>query len=133
MEKSIKLHIDINGNQVDFPIGKEQIEISAFTADYKRMGNAPTITCTVKYPTCLDNEWTYGVYTMFNDERFYFDEAGYLTPDGIEIEKGTVVTDSVTSDQLQDFLENKLGLVHHRFKRGYKNVINEAVRLNKEG
>lgn len=71
MEKSIKLHIDINGNQVDFPIGKEQIEISAFTADYKRMGNAPTITCTVKYPTCLDNEWTYGVYTMFNGERFY--------------------------------------------------------------
>ena len=45
----------------------------------------------------------------------------------------TVVTDSVTSDQLQDFLENKLGLVHHRFKRGYRNVINESVRLNKEG
>lgn len=45
----------------------------------------------------------------------------------------TVVTDSVTSDQLKDFLENKLGLVHHRFKRGYRNVINESVRLNKEG
>jgi len=45
----------------------------------------------------------------------------------------TVVTDSVTSDQLQDFLENKLGLVHHRFKRGYRNVINESVRLNNEG
>ena len=45
----------------------------------------------------------------------------------------TVVTDSVTSDQLQEFLENKLGLVHHRFKRGYRNVINESVRLNKEG
>ncbi len=45
----------------------------------------------------------------------------------------TIVTDSVTSDQLQDFLENKLGLTHHRFKRGYRNVINESVRLNKEG
>lgn len=45
----------------------------------------------------------------------------------------TIVTDSVTSDQLKDFLENKLGLTHHRFKRGYRNVINEAVRLNKEG
>lgn len=45
----------------------------------------------------------------------------------------TVVTDSVTSDQLQDFLENRLGLQHHRFKRGYRNVINESVRLNKEG
>lgn len=45
----------------------------------------------------------------------------------------TVVTDSVTSDQLKEFLENKLGLVHHRFKRGYRNVINESIRLNKEG
>ena len=45
----------------------------------------------------------------------------------------TVVTDSVTSDQLQEFLENKLGLVHHRFKRGYRNVIDESVRLNNAG
>jgi len=45
----------------------------------------------------------------------------------------TIVTDSVTSDQLKDFLENRLGLTHHRFKRGYRNVINESVRLNKEG
>lgn len=45
----------------------------------------------------------------------------------------TVVTDSVTSDQLKDFLENRLGLKHHRFKRGYRNVINESVRLNGEG
>lgn len=45
----------------------------------------------------------------------------------------TVVTDSVTSDHLTDFLENKLGMVHHRFKRGYKNVINESIRLNAEG
>lgn len=48
-------------------------------------------------------------------------------------EGGTVVTDSVTSDGLRDFIENTLGGRHHRFKRGYKNVINEAIRLNKEG
>lgn len=45
----------------------------------------------------------------------------------------TIVTDSVTSDELHDFLENELHVVHHRFKRGYKNVINEAIRLNEEG
>lgn len=45
----------------------------------------------------------------------------------------TIVTDSVTSDRLTAFLEEKLGLKHHCFKRGYKNVINEAVRLNGEG
>lgn len=45
----------------------------------------------------------------------------------------TIVTDSITSDELKIFIEDKLGGVHHRFKRGYKNVINEAIRLNKEG
>lgn len=45
----------------------------------------------------------------------------------------TIVTDSVTSVGLKDFIENKLGGVHHRFKRGYKNVINEAKRLEAEG
>lgn len=43
-----------------------------------------------------------------------------------------IVTDSITSDGLKEFIEQKGG-VHHRFKRGYKNVINEAIRLNNEG
>ena len=46
---------------------------------------------------------------------------------------GTVVTDSTTSAGLKDFIQNDLGGVHHRFKRGYKNVINEAIRLNNDG
>ncbi|MGL5440036.1 MAG: phosphomannomutase/phosphoglucomutase [Filifactoraceae bacterium] len=46
--------------------------------------------------------------------------------------KTTIVTDSITSTGLKVFIEEKGG-VHHRFKRGYKNVINEAIRLNKEG
>lgn len=45
---------------------------------------------------------------------------------------GTIVTDSVTSDGLATFIAAKGGK-HHRFKRGYKNVINEALRLNAEG
>ncbi|KAH7276589.1 hypothetical protein KP509_39G013100 [Ceratopteris richardii] len=45
----------------------------------------------------------------------------------------TIVTDSVTSDGLTDFIENKLGGKHHRFKRGYKNVIDEGIRLNSVG
>ena len=45
---------------------------------------------------------------------------------------GTIVTDSVTSDGLAAFIKAKGGK-HHRFKRGYKNVINEAIRLNEQG
>lgn len=44
----------------------------------------------------------------------------------------TIVTDSVTSVGLKTFIES-LGGKHHRFKRGYKNVINESIRLNNEG
>ncbi|NOY37510.1 MAG: phosphomannomutase/phosphoglucomutase [Chlorobi bacterium] len=44
-----------------------------------------------------------------------------------------IVTDSITSDGLTTFIEEKLGGHHHRFKRGYRNVINEAIRLNKTG
>jgi phosphomannomutase len=47
--------------------------------------------------------------------------------------KSTIVTDSITSDGLTQFIEQDLGGVHHRFKRGYKNVINESKRLNLDG
>ncbi|MDX1976533.1 MAG: phosphomannomutase/phosphoglucomutase, partial [Pseudanabaenaceae cyanobacterium bins.68] len=45
----------------------------------------------------------------------------------------TIVTDSITSDGLAQFITRDLGGRHHRFKRGYKNVINEAMRLNQIG
>lgn len=51
----------------------------------------------------------------------------------LEKDKGaTIVTDSITSSGLKKFIEAKGG-VHHRFRRGYKNVINEAIRLNSQG
>lgn len=73
------------------------------------------------------------------------DRAGCVSPDGAEINRnrlvamaaaialeacpgGTVVTDSVTSGGLTEFIERHLGGKHLRFKRGYKNVIDEAAR-----
>lgn len=44
----------------------------------------------------------------------------------------TIVTDSITSTGLTEYIESRGGK-HHRFKRGYKNVINEAIRLNNAG
>ena len=46
---------------------------------------------------------------------------------------GTVVTDSVTSSGLREFINGHLGGVHYRYKRGYKNVINKALELNAQG
>lgn len=77
------------------------------------------------------------------------DRAGAVLPDGSELNRnrliailsamllrdhpGTaIVTDSVTSSGLAEFIKEKGG-VHHRFRRGYRNVINESIRLNSEG
>ncbi|MCI6158205.1 MAG: phosphomannomutase/phosphoglucomutase [Selenomonadaceae bacterium] len=56
--------------------------------------------------------------------------AAILAPD---YPGSTIVTDSVTSDELTAFLTKKLGLKHHRYMRGYKNVIDECARLNRAG
>ena len=51
----------------------------------------------------------------------------------LEKKKGlTIVTDSVTSSGLKKYIESRGG-IHYRFKRGYRNVIDEAIRLNQEG
>lgn len=77
------------------------------------------------------------------------DRAGAVSGDGTELNRNrlialmaaclleahpgtTVVTDSITSSGLSAFIAAKGG-VHHRFKRGYRNVINEAIRLNASG
>ncbi len=77
------------------------------------------------------------------------DRAGAVLSDGSELNRNriiamlsaillrnhpntTIVTDSITSSGLKEFIESKGG-VHHRFKRGYRNVINESIRLNNEG
>ena len=52
--------------------------------------------------------------------------AAILAPD---YPGSTIITDSVTSDGLHDFLENDLHLKHLR----YKNVINECIRRNEAG
>lgn len=49
-----------------------------------------------------------------------------------EMPGATIVTDSVTSSGLSDFIK-EWGGEHYRFKRGYRNVIDEAVRLNQAG
>ena len=46
---------------------------------------------------------------------------------------GTIVTDSITSDGLKEYIERTLGGRHYRYQRGYKNVINKALELNAQG
>lgn len=93
----------------------------------------------------LDNKADLGI--IFDTD---VDRMSAVLPDGEEISRNaliammaailapdapgsTIVTDSVTSDELTVFLEKELGLHHHRYMRGYKNVIDECIRLNQGG
>lgn len=92
----------------------------------------------------LDNKADMGI--IFDTD---VDRAGAVANDGKEINRNrlialisavlleehpgtTIVTDSITSSGLAAFIVEKGG-VHHRFKRGYKNVIDESIRINKSG
>ena len=44
-----------------------------------------------------------------------------------------IVTDSITSDGVTDFIEDVLSCKHFRFRRGYKNVIEKAKELCDKG
>lgn len=68
--------------------------------------------------------------TPINRDSIIAMMAAILAPD---YPGSTIITDSVTSDRLTDFLEKNLHLKHLRFKRGYKNVIDKCKELNKEG
>ncbi len=57
--------------------------------------------------------------------------ASYIAVNG---QKGkTIITDSVTSDGLHNYIEDYLDCNHYRFKRGYKNVINKAQEFCADG
>lgn len=73
MGKTLKLYTYVDGvSDTPFPQGAEEpIEIGSFRYDAKRMGGAPTITASVNYPSCLDDEWTDSVYAEFNGEKYY--------------------------------------------------------------
>lgn len=76
------------------------------------------------------------------------DRAACVGPDGEEINRnslialisgillkekaGVIVTDSVTSDYLTEFIESRGGK-HLRYMRGYRNVIDKCVELNESG
>lgn len=77
------------------------------------------------------------------------DRSGVVDPSGLGINRNrlialiakivlrdapgsTIVTDSVTSNGLKRFIE-KEGGVHFRYRKGYKNVIDKGIELNKQG
>lgn len=71
MDKVLKIYYSNNGVEAPFPNSELQAELYSFQYDCKRMGTAPTITASVMYPLCLDNNWTDSTYVYFRGEKYY--------------------------------------------------------------
>lgn len=104
MEKVLKLYSFVDGvNDTPFPSEDEQVIIADFRCDYKRMGAAPTITCSIQHYLCLDNLWSYHVYAQFNGERFFikqipsssFDNTDARYKHDVELVSERVILDNV--------------------------------------
>ena len=108
MEKILKLYTYVDGgiNDTPFPNSDNPIEIGAFRYDAKRMGGAPTITASVDYPSCLDNEWTDNVYAEFNGEKYYLKQiptSSYDNADVMYRHEVTLVSERVILDNVYFF------------------------------
>lgn len=104
MDTSLKLYyVASDGTTRTFPEGNyEQAELHDFTVNKTRMGTAPTITATLEYPVCLDDEWEANchfddVYVVFNNERYYLK-----------------AKPSSSKDNTKLFYKHELTLVHER-------------------
>lgn len=72
MKKTISLYTYVDGiNDAPFPNRGEQAVATTFTYTASRMGDAPSISFTLKHSLCLDDLWTDNVYTEFNGEKYY--------------------------------------------------------------
>ena len=70
METRLELYKLVNGQKVLFPSEDKPLFLDTFTYTSQRMGGTPSITASVKYERCLDEEWD-GVFAEFNGERYY--------------------------------------------------------------
>lgn len=98
MEKVIKLYISEDA----FPDASTQIEVSDFTYNANRMGNAPTISFNCYYDTCIDSEWTNEVYAEFNGEKFFLKGtpiSSYSNKDARYIYEVTLISERVILEE----------------------------------
>lgn len=107
MTTTLKLHTTNSifpDKKIEFP-GDEYGQ--ACLADYKysatRMSSAPNITATLKWPRCLDNEWSTNVFVDYNGERFFvkntpsssYDNTSCLYSHSLELVSERAILDSV--------------------------------------
>lgn len=106
MDNVLQLYkLDENGVKQPFPDAENNV-ISTFTYSAKRMGGAPTISCTFKYPTCLDNYWNENVIVEFRKETFFVRKtptSSYSNTEALYSHEVTLVSERIILENVYFF------------------------------
>ena len=71
MKELLTIYTYIDGaNDVPFYDSQNPIQVSEYTASMQRMSSC-SISATIEYPVCLDNEWDGRQYVTFRGERWF--------------------------------------------------------------
>lgn len=133
----------VNGTSVEavpFPNEDHQAGLADYKYSASRMSNAPSITATLNYPTCLDAEWSDRVYVEFRGEKYYIkdvpssshDNNSNLYKHNLEFTSERIMLDSVYFfDVVQENSENDKPVANSADFSFYGTVKEFAERLNR--
>ena len=77
--------LDTHGEKVKFPNETMSAKLGEYTYTAQRMAGTPTLTATLNYPFCLDEEWTGEEFVEFRGERYYVDQTPTSSKDNKSI------------------------------------------------
>lgn len=63
--------LDTQGGKAKFPNSGIPAKLGEYTYTAQRMAGTPTLTATLNYPACLDEEWTGEEFVEFRGEKYY--------------------------------------------------------------
>lgn len=66
--------LDGQGGKVKFPNDTMPAKLGEYTYTAQRMAGTPTLTATLNYSACLDDEWTGEEFVAFRGEKYYVDQ-----------------------------------------------------------
>lgn len=133
----------VNGTSVEavpFPNEDHQAMLADYKYSASRMSNAPSITATLNYPTCLDAEWSDRVYVEFRGEKYYIkgvpssshDNNSNLYKHNLEFTSERIMLDSVYFfDVVQENSENDKPVANSADFSFYGTAKEFAERLNR--
>lgn len=79
------LKLDTQGSKVKFPNADTPAKLGEYTYTAQRMAGTPTLTATLNYPICLDDEWSGEEFVEFRGERYYVDQVPTSSKDNKSI------------------------------------------------